>query len=95
MRRAAKTDANHAEVVAAFRKLGWSVLDLSRVGQGCPDILCGRPGYSVLVEIKDGAKVPSQRKLTEDQIDFHAEWRGPLVVVKDVEDVRLLTVRYG
>jgi len=32
--RARRVDQNHAEVVAALRKIGCEVMDLSRVGQG-------------------------------------------------------------
>lgn len=87
MRRAARTDANHAAIVAAFRRLGYSVLDLSRVGQGCPDLLVARGGVSILVEVKDGAKTPSRRALRRSQIDFVGRWKGRTVVVECVDDV--------
>lgn len=78
MRRAARTDANHSEIVDAFRKLGCSVLSLAPIGRGVPDLLVHRAGRYALVEVKDGSKVPSARKLTPDQERFHAEWRGPI-----------------
>lgn len=86
MRRAARTDANHAEVVGALRKIGCSVLDLSKHGQGVPDILVYVPRLCAycLVEIKDGAKAPSKRRLTDAQVKFHSEWRGPVMVVESV-----------
>lgn len=87
MRRAAKTDANHQEIVSAFRKLGCSVLPLHTVGGGCPDICVGKNRKSVLVEIKDGNKPPSARELTKDEQKFHAEWLGSLFVVENVSDV--------
>ncbi len=87
MRRAARTDANHSEVVREFRARGFSVLDLSRMGQGCPDLLVARAGDSWLIEIKDGNKPPSQRQLTPDERQFHDSWRGRVLVVKDIEDV--------
>ena len=88
MRRAARQDANHADVVGALRAIGCSVLDLSRHGNGCPDILVYVPKLHayVLVEIKDGSKPPSKRKLTPDQEKFHREWRGPVVVVESVDE---------
>ena len=76
MRRAARVDANHAAIVAALHKIGASVLDLSSVGQGAPDLICGYQGRNWLIECKDGAKVPSARKLTQAQIKFKATWRG-------------------
>lgn len=89
MRRAAKVDANHAEIVKALRSAGCWVLDLSAVGQGCPDLLVHGPTYSWdfrLIEIKDGNKPPSARKLTPAQIEFHAGCRGPVVVVNSVAE---------
>lgn len=84
MRRAAKTDANHAEVVAALRSAGCGVCDLSAVGAGVPDLLVCAPTWphsSVLLEVKDGRKPPSARKLTPDQQRFHAAWKGAIRVV--------------
>jgi hypothetical protein len=88
--RARKVDANHARIVAAFARLGCSVLDLSRVGQGCPDLLISKHGRNVLVEIKDGDKSPSRRRLTPDQCGFHSTWKGRLAIVKDLADVEMV-----
>lgn len=91
MRRAAKVDDNHAEIVAALRTMGASVLDLSRVGKGCGDILVGAYGSTVFCEIKDGSKPPSARKLTPDQEKFHAAWRGgPIVILTGLSDCAVL-----
>jgi hypothetical protein len=38
------------------------------------------------MEVKDGNKPPSSRKLTKDQEDWHSEWRGQAVVVATVEE---------
>ena len=86
MRRAAKTDANHAEIVAALRKIGASVHDTSAVGRGFPDLVVGLRGRNWLIECKDGAKAPSARKLTPDQIEFKATWRGHWAVAISPED---------
>lgn len=86
MRRAAKVDANQAEIVQALRKVGCSVLDTSAVGGGFPDLVVGCGGKTMLMEIKDGAKPPSARRLTSAQLELHAAWRGgPIAVVMDVE----------
>lgn len=84
MRRAGKRDSNHAEIVKALRDLGCSVLDLGAVGHGCPDILVGVAGVNYLLEIKDGRKPPSERKLTPDQVDWHRVWKGQALVVTNV-----------
>lgn len=84
MRRAAKVDSNHGEVVAALRAAGCGVLSLAAVGRGCPDLLVHSPKWpftTVLIEVKDGSKPPSARKLTPDQEAFHAKWEGPIWVV--------------
>ena len=86
MRRAAKTDANQAEIVAALRKIGASVHDTSAVGRGFPDLVVGMRGRNWLIECKDGSKVPSARKLTPDQIEFKAGWRGHWAVAISAED---------
>lgn len=86
MRRIPRKDANHKDVVAAFLSLGYSVLDLASVGSGCPDIAVGRAGITRLVEIKDGRKPPSERKLTDDQVEFRDGWRGGYWVCESIED---------
>ena len=86
MRRAARVDANQSSIVRDLRKAGVSVLDLSSVGQGAPDLACGFKGRTVLIEIKDGAKVPSARTLTPQQVTFHNNWQGEAVVVKSIDE---------
>ena len=86
MRRAAKTDRNQIEIVKAFRQIGATVQVLSAVGKGCPDILVGWRGRNALIEIKDGDKPPSARALTADQIRWHGQWAGQVIVAESVED---------
>ena len=91
MRRAAKVDENQSEIVKALRAAGASVQPLHAVGQGCPDLLIGFRGKNLLFEVKDGAKVPSAKRLTDDQSEWHAEWRGNVFVVESAEEaIRLL-----
>lgn len=86
MRRAAKVDANHAEIVSALRSVGASVQSIAMVGGGCPDLLIGYAGLSFVLEIKDGAKPPSRRELTPDEAAWHAAWRGHAAVVTSVDE---------
>lgn len=81
MRRAARTDENHAEIARALRAIGAHVTDLSRVGQGCPDLLVGYRGLWRVLEIKDGGKSPSRRRLTDAQRQWHAQTCAPVHVV--------------
>lgn len=86
MRRAAKVDANQAEIVKALRQMGCTVQPLHTVGDGCPDLLVGAFGVTLLVEVKDGSKPPSERRLTPDQQVWHREWTGgPLSIVTDLD----------
>ena len=85
MRRAAKVDDNQPLIVLTFRKLGWSVECLHAVGGGVPDLLIGKMGFNFLVEVKDGKKPPSKRKLNADQVEWHEKWRGQACVIETVE----------
>lgn len=85
MRRAAKVDANQTEIVKALRQVGASVQSLASTGQGCPDLLVGIRGTNYLIEVKDGQKVKSARKLTPDQVVWHESWRGRVYVAESVE----------
>jgi len=86
MRRAARTDKNHEEVVNALRTIGASVQSLTATGKGCPDLLVGYRGINYLMEVKDGNKVPSAQKLTIDQEHWHNLWRGSVHIVKSVDE---------
>lgn len=85
MRRAAATDRNQAEIVAALRAMGATVQPLHAVGQGCPDLLVGWRGRNVLLEVKDWKAMPSKRKLTPAQVEWHGGWKGQVVVVENVD----------
>ena len=71
MRRAAKVDANQAEIVKALRSIGCSVQHLHSIGRGCPDILVGYRGRNFLFELKVG-----KGKLTDDEKAWALLWRG-------------------
>jgi Holliday junction resolvase len=84
VKRAARIDDNHRDVVEALRQLGASVVSLAA---GVPDALVGLRGKTYLVEIKDGSKSPSRRRLTPDQVAFVEAWRGsPVVILTSVDD---------
>lgn len=86
MRRAARVDANQEEIVKALRAIGCSVQSLAMVGKGVPDVLCGYRGSNCLLEIKDGTKPPSERRLTPDEQEWHRAWRGRVVTVGSVRE---------
>ena len=87
--RAARIDANHEQVVSALRAAGASVQSLAGVGKGVPDLLVGFQGKTMLMEVKDGKKTPSERRLTEDQLKWHGAWRGGPLAVVDSPDAAL------
>ena len=67
-----KVDNNQLDIVKAFRSMGATVLNLSGVGKGCPDLLIGyKNKHSVLVEIKS-----KTGKFTEPQLKFMEQWQG-------------------
>ena len=86
---ARRVDSNHAQIKQAFVYLGWKVEDLSRIGHGVPDLFCEKDPENrcVWVEVKDGAKKPSARKLTEDENFWHYMFRKCGVVVRVIENV--------
>ena len=72
IRRAARVDANQAQVVSAFRAAGAYVWII-----GLPvDLLVGYKNHTFLVEIKDGPK----KRLTALQDDFFKTWTGGTLV---------------
>ena len=89
MRRSAKVDANQAEIVAALRKVGAHVQSLAVIGKGCPDLLVSHRNRWHLIEIKDPAKPPSKRALTEDQVEWHRRAQAPVRVVLSATDAIL------
>jgi len=89
MRTAAKVDTNQGDIVRALRKAGCNVLSLAAVGNGCPDLLACRAEQLHLLEIKDGDKSASRRKLTPHQIQFHAAW--PVhIVTTEIEALQII-----
>jgi len=86
MRYANRIDANQNAIVEALRECGATVRIISQ-GGGIPDLLVGYNKYTILMELKDGSKPPSARKLTEDEQKFFDEWTGGmLAIVNSIEE---------
>jgi hypothetical protein len=83
-----RVDQNQSKIVERFRGLGAKVAITSSLGNGFPDACVGLPWLRkvFLVEIKDGKKPPSARKLTEDEQKFFDEWEGCVHVVNNEEE---------
>lgn len=84
-------DRNQLEIVQALEAIGCDVCEV-----GWPvDLLVGYRALNFLIEVKDPLKPPSERKLTQDQEDFFAMWRGQVRKVETVDDaIQLVTEAY-
>jgi hypothetical protein len=77
----ARIDTNHKEIVKALRQIGATVVSLAAMKHGCPDLLVGYQGETILMEVK----MP-KGKFTPDQLDFIGKWRGgPISRVDSVD----------
>jgi hypothetical protein len=77
MRRAARRDANEGDIIKAMRAEGAYVKVIN--DEGLFDLLVAYTGpsgfqHTLLLEVKDGAKPPSARRLTPAELKFHDEW---------------------
>lgn len=87
MRRAAKVDSNHALIVAAFRAMGCQVERWSQ--PNAPDLVVSLLGLNHVVEVKTATG-----KQSPGQVKWAAMWRATVHVVRTVEDVRTLVMRW-
>ena len=79
-----KTDANQSDIIATLREVGATVVDLSAVGKGVPDLLVGFRGATYLLEVKN---VKGRNRTTPDQDVFYAWWRGaPVFIVRTADE---------
>jgi len=77
------------EIVAALRAAGASVECTHAAGNGFPNLVCGYfvDGFlgitrrTILMEVKTATG-----KLTPDQVEWHAAWRGQVAIVRSVEE---------
>jgi hypothetical protein len=79
---ARRIDGNHAEIVRVLTSCGATVLDLSRVGCGCPEICVGYLGENTFMEIKANIK----KKLTPAQVKFWERWKGKVVRINSPDE---------
>ena len=85
--RAKRVDVKQKDIVNALKMFGATVVDLSSVGKGCPDLLIGFNNKTYLIEVKRDSKA----KFTPQQLQFNESWRGGLVVrVETVQDALAL-----
>lgn len=100
MRKHGRTDANQTKVVNHLRKAGFSVAITSSIGNGFPDLVvagltrfhsstgCVCPAAkTVLVELKDPDKPPSQQRLTLKELVFCELWKGEYIKATTAEEI--------
>lgn len=72
-----RTDANQERTIDALVKAGFTV-EVLPGGGGRPDLLAGRLGINVLLEMKVKGE-----DLSADQEEWHRDWRGQVAVAHD------------
>ena len=78
-----RQDANQPEIIAAFERLGFSVLDLSKIGvEGVPDLAVSVHKLTVFVEVKT-----KEGKLSPGQIRWHRESKAWTETARNTADV--------
>ncbi len=76
-----RKDANQKVIIDCLKKLGYSVLELDDVKNGCPDILVGKNGNNYLIEIKT-----EKGKLNELQQKFIERWNTRVYIIKNIDE---------
>ena len=85
--RANRIDSNQPEIVKQFRDWACSVLIIADL-KNCCDLIVSKHGRSIFVEIKDGKKPKSARKLTEGEEKFKAETQGAWRLCENEKDAQ-------
>ena len=80
MRRAAKVDLNHSEIMEGVRQAGWKARSSAAIGNDFPDQIVAKGNFTALLEVKSGSN-----GLTQGQQDFIDSWPGVVVVARTVE----------
>ena len=89
-----KKDANHDDIVALFRELGCSVIEMHATGiPGFPDLACGAIGRTHLVEVKNRETAYGRRGLNDNQTAFARDWRGERIYTVSSEDEVIAVVQ--
>ena len=91
--RKTRRDITHGPIVRALEGIGATVVDLSTLGEGKPDLIVGYRGVDRMMEVKserenvrkDGYLRTDKGAVQENQAAFAASWRGaPVIVVRSV-----------
>ena len=91
-----RVDGNQKELTQQLRDFGCTVVVLSNVGSGCPDLLVGYRGRNYLMEVKDPSASAKDRRLRPSQQEFFDSWRGQRARVETIDEaLNVLTGVYG
>ncbi len=83
-----RRDENEKEIIAALESIGCTVFRLDYP----VDLLCGRGGRNILIEVKNPDKPKSDRKRTAAQRKFFKDWQGQVRVCETAEEaIELVT----
>lgn len=90
-----KKDDNHNEIVQVFREVGARILETYMVADTGCDFIALLNQRVFVVEVKDGSKPPSSRKLTLNEICAREYWAENFHVIESVDDaIKVITRRY-
>jgi len=86
-----RADANQAQIVKKLRDMGATVVILSQVGGGCPDLLCGFQGRNYVFEVKTPQaarkKNPFGKSVLSDrQVKWFLLWKGHANIIRSFEE---------
>lgn len=87
--RARRVDDNHSEIINHARSLGFFVWDTHNLPNSC-DCVMLRNGKTFYVEIKDGKKTKSQKKLTPGEVVFMGNitaYGGKYLIIESKDQV--------
>jgi hypothetical protein len=91
LRRATKRrDANERGIIDGLRKIGAEVWQLDKPG----DLLVFYRGLWSVLEVKDGDKSPSRRKLTDDETEAHARLPANAIPIVLTLDQAIAAISY-
>ena len=77
-----KRDENEKEIVEALENIGCTVFRMDTP----VDLLVGRGGRNILIEIKNPSTPKSSRKKTEAQDKFFGSWYGQVCICETAQD---------
>lgn len=83
MSRFKKTDKNQQAIVEKLRQAGFSVWPTHTLGRGFPDLIVGKDGINLLIELK----TKGSSGLRSDQQKFFVEWRGHVAMAYTFDDI--------